>query len=154
MTLRPVGFRDLQQQLTDVLDRGADPRPMLGPLGESFRQVERQQFASGKGWKPLSPEYAAQKAREGRSPKIGVYSGGLRDSLTSKYDRYAVERYARRTRRGEAFILGSANPVGNLFSGKHKRRNQPKRNAVRLPAKTRREWLAWVQEFIVEGRVP
>ncbi len=147
MTVKPIGFRELQRQLINVADRGNDPSPLLPELDEDFRQLMGSQFRSGRGWKPLSPEYAAQKAREGRSPLVGVYTGGLMNSLVRAGHPQHVSRFTR----DKSFIVGSTNQVQRLFTGKHKTRNQPRRT-IRIAPATRREWLQMVQDYIVEGK--
>lgn len=146
MTVKPLGFRELQRQLIDVADRGDDPSPLLPELDEDFRQAMSRQFATGKGWKPLSAAYAAQKAREGKSPLIGVYSGNLMRSLVSAGHGQHVSRFTR----DKSFIVGSTDQVQRLFTGKHRKHNQPRRT-IRIAPSMRREWLQMVQDFIVKG---
>lgn len=148
---RPTGFRELQQQLNDLAARGGDPSPLLPGIADAFHDAQSEQYARGRGWKPLSAAYAAQKAREGRPAQVGVYSGGLRASLVSGADRHSVERV---TRDKTSIIVGSSNPVANLFGGKHKTRKQPRRKPVRLTPVMRRQWLEWAQDYFVKGRVP
>lgn len=145
-------FRELQQQLIALGERVEDASPLLPELDEDFRQAMRQQFSTGKGWKKISPAYAAQKAREGKPRTTGVYTGGLRDSLATD-NRFHVERYTR----DKSFIIGSAGytartgrpiPVAFLFAGKHRSRNQPRRK-LSFPAALRRAWLGKVQDYLV-----
>lgn len=148
MTLKPTGFRELQQRLIDVAARGRDARPALAEVAETFRDDQRANFARGgrPRWKPVSPEYAARKAREGRGTRVGVYTGGMRDSLIRKGDRYHLERI-----RPDELQVGTRNPVANLFNGKHKVHKQPRRKLVSLTPTRRREYLRTVQDYLVSG---
>lgn len=144
-----ITFRQLQIELVELAERGGDPSPLLPSLDDDFRRAQDAQFASGRGWKPVSAAYSAQKAREGRGNRVGVYSGGLAESL-SETGGYHVARFTR----DKSFVVGSSNPVANLFGGKHRSRRQPKRKPVRFTPAMRREWLAWVQDYLAEGRLP
>ncbi len=146
------GFRELQRELQEVAERGGDPRPALREVGDDYREAQAGNFARGgrPRWKPLSPEYAARKARQGRGSQVGVATGGLRDSLTREGDRYHLNRVRR-----DVLEVGTRNPVVNLFNSQHGGgRNQPKRKVQVLTPAMRRTWLRWVQDYLVEGRLP
>jgi phage gpG-like protein len=148
VTVKPVGIREMQRQLIDVAERGGDARPVLTEVAEMFRGDQRANFARGgqPRWKPVSPEYAARKARLGRGTKVGVYTGGLRDSLIRKGDSYHLERVA-----PHELQVGTRNPVANLFNGKHKVHKQPRRKLVSLTPTRRREYLQTVQDYLAKG---
>lgn len=161
-----TSFRELQAELLELAERSADPSPAFAVIGDDFRQEQAANFQRGgrPKWKPLSPAYAAFKA-SGRSKKqsfagysrttsatstaVGVFSGGLRDSLTKKNDPYHIDRITRT----KDFVIGSANPVSHLFGGKHKTRNQPKRKPFVLTPTMRRYYLQVMQDFLAEGRL-
>jgi phage gpG-like protein len=148
VTVKPINIKELQRQLIDIAARGADARPVLGKVADEFRSDQKANFARGgrPRWKPISPEYAAQKAREGRNGGVGVYTGGLRDSLTRQGDTYHTEKI-----RPDMLEVGTKNPVANLFNGKHTKHKQPRRKAVSLTPTRRREYLTMVQDYLVEG---
>lgn len=145
MSVRPVGFRQLQAELVGLAERAQDPRPVLEEVAEDFRQAERAHFARGR-FAPLDPAYAARKAATGHGNRIGVYSGGLLDSLTREGDRYHVERV-----RADGLEVGTRNPVANLFNGKHRTRNQPRRKAIGLTPRIRRAMLQKVADYLTGG---
>lgn len=150
MTVKPVGFRQLQLQLVQIAERAGDPRPVLERIAEEFRDDQRANFTRGgrPKWKPLSPEYAARKARRGTGGGIGVYTGGLLDSLTKQGDEYHLEKI-----RPDELQVGTRNPVANLFNGKHTVHKQPKRKLVSLTPSRRREYLEMVQDYLVTGEI-
>ena len=145
MSLQPVGFKDLQRELVELAERAGDARPALEQVADEFRQAQRANFAVGgrPRWKPLTPEYAARKAAAGISGGIGVYTGGLRDSLLREGDRYHLSQV-----RPDELRVGTTNPVARLFNAKHKARNQPKRKVVRLTPADRRGYLDLVQQHL------
>lgn len=148
MSVKPEGIREVQRRLIEIAARGADPRPVLGRVAEAFRDDQRANFARGgrPRWKPVSPEYAARKARLGRGTQVGVYTGGLRDSLTREGDAYHLEQIRR-----DSLEVGTRNPVANLFNGKHTVHKQPRRKLVSLTPTRRREYLQMVQDYLVDG---
>lgn len=148
MSVKPEGIREVQRRLIEIAARGGDPRPVLGRIAERFRDDQRANFARGgrPRWKPLSPQYAAQKARQGKSAQVGVFTGGLRDSLTVAGDAYHLEQVRR-----DELQVGTRNPVANLFNGKHTVHKQPRRKLVSLTPSRRREYLQMVQDYLVDG---
>lgn len=143
-------IREVQLELIQLAERGGDPSPVLEPIGAAWRAAQRAQYASGKGWAPVSDEHQQAKSRKGKGSRTGVYTGGLESSMTSEGDRYYIERFTR----DKSFIVGSANPVANLFGGKHRTRDQPRRRPYRMTAAMRRQWLEWVQAYLVDGTLP
>ncbi|MCW2957131.1 MAG: Phage virion morphosis family [Thermoleophilia bacterium] len=139
-------FRDLQAELNEVAERGADARPVLRNIADDYREAQRVNFARGgkPRWKALNPTYADRKAATGHGSQIGVFSGGLRDSLARRGARYNVEKVDTHD-----LQVGTRNPVANLFNSKHSGRNQPKRKVQALTPAMRRDFLEQVQEFLV-----
>jgi phage gpG-like protein len=150
VTVKPLGIREVQQQLNDIAERGMDPRPVLYRVAEMFREDQRANFARGgrPKWKPVSPEYAARKAREGKGSQVGLYSGDLKYSLINKRDPYNLEVVKK-----DRLRMGTTNPVANLFGGKHTGRKQPRRKPFALTPSRRREFLQVVQDYLVDGEL-
>lgn len=74
------GFQRFAEDVKDV-------RPAWPAVLNTLRQLEGQQFASegaegGTAWAPLSPKYAAWKARKFPGRRVLVLTGDLRESLT------------------------------------------------------------------------
>lgn len=148
MTVKPIGIREVQRQLIEIADRGGDARPVLRKVAEEFRDDQRANFARGgrPRWKPVSPEYAAWKARNGYGTQVGVLTGGMRDSFINEGDPYNLEVV-----KNDRLRVGSTNPVGHLFGGKHKVHKQPKRKLISLTPTRRREYLQMVQDYLIDG---
>jgi phage gpG-like protein len=148
MSVKPAGFRELQGQLIHIAERGGDAGPAFEKVARVFREDQRQNFARGgrPRWKPLSPEYAAWKARHGHSGGIGVLTGTLRDSFINAGDPYNLTVIAK-----DRLRVGSTDPVGNLFGGKHTVHKQPRRRPYSLTPSRRREYLQMVQDYLIHG---
>lgn len=146
---KPVGFRELQRQLDELAARGRDPSPVFTAIARDFRQAQAQQYATGRGWKKVSLEYAARKARMGHGDRVGVFTGGLRDSLVNVGDHYHEEKIT-----SDLMSVESKDPVWKLFGGRHKTRQQPKRKPIRLTPTMRRTYLGWAQQYLESGRLP
>lgn len=150
MSVKPIGFREAQRQLIDIAGRGGDARPALEKVAELFRQDQQATYArQGRPkWKPLSPEYAARKARSGHGTQIGVYTGAMRDSFIHEGAGYNLTVV-----RKDRVRMGSTDPVANLFGGKHRVHKQPRRKPFSITPSRRREFLQLVQDYLVEGRL-
>lgn len=83
-----AGELQIQRLLDGIIYRGQDLRPVWQYIAEDFHQLEAQQFATegglGRPWPPLSPAYAAWKAKHFPGAPILVRTGRLRASLTGK----------------------------------------------------------------------
>jgi phage gpG-like protein len=148
MTVKPLGIREVQLQLNEIAARGDNAAPVLRKVAEEFRSDQRTNFArrGRPRWKPLSPEYAAWKARKYPGRPIGVLTGGMRASFVNKFDPYNLEVV-----KDDQLRVGSTNPVGHLFGGKHTVHKQPKRKLVSLTPTRRREYLKMVQDYLIDG---
>lgn len=148
MTVKLEGIRDVQSRLIEIAARGDDARPVLRQVAETFREDQRANFARGgrPRWKPVSPEYAARKARQGHGTQVGVRTGAMRDSFINASDPYNLEVVLK-----DRLRVGSTLPTGNLFNGKHTVHKQPKRKLVSLTPTRRREYLQTVQDYLTDG---
>lgn len=140
--VKPVGIKELKAELEAAAARGKDPRPAFRDIADDIREAERQYLARAR-WAPLSPEYAARKAAQGRGSKVGVYSGQLLDSLVSTSNRYHVEKIT-----DDSVMVGTKNPVARLFDKGTGR--QPKRKLVRLSVKSRRAMLTTLTDYLLD----
>jgi phage gpG-like protein len=140
--VKPVGIKELKANLEAAAARGKDPRPAFRELADDIRDAERQYLGRVR-WKPLSPEYAARKARMGKGTKIGSFSGVLLDSLVDPSNRFHVEKIT-----DDSLTVATKNPVAKLFSKGTKR--QPPRRLVRLSPKNRRQMLTTLTDYLLE----
>lgn len=129
--------------------RSDDASPAFHAIAEQFRALNRRQFDSegvaggGSPWTPLSPAYAAWKARVHPGKPILELTGDLRRSLTG--DPLGVERIG-----PDYAELGTEIPYGvyhQLGDG------VPQRRPVDVPESERRAWVRILQRFIVTGEV-
>lgn len=138
--------------LDRTIDRAADHVEDFRPVWEVYRgrflEAERRQFASegaygSGGWAPLSPRYAAWKARHFPGQPIMRRTDDLFHSLTDA-DGPAIAimepSYA---------IFGS-----DVLYGVHHQRGDPpvpRRRVLELPESERRAWVKIAQRYIVTG---
>lgn len=151
-------------------ERLESPHDLWNELADDFVRIEKHQFsteggyASG-GWAPLSPAYAAWKARQrsafgrkgskrrarneaagGRQAgnRILVLYGDLKDSLTRRP--LGIEYFGR-----SSMVIGS-----DVEYGRHHQRggpHLPRRRPIEFRETDRRGWVKRIQRFIVTGRV-
>jgi phage gpG-like protein len=141
------GEEQVNRTIMRTVDAADDATPAWEVLAKSFQLAQRKQFRSeglygSGGWAPLSPRYAAWKARHYPGAPILVRTGDLRDSLTQRP--FGVEviepRYA---------VFGSDVDYG-LF---HQQGDGvPRRRPVELPESLRRRWVKIIQRFLVTGK--
>lgn len=151
MTLRLTfdfyGDVQLDRTLERFADHAEDATPAWEAMAERFATVERRQFrtegrASSAGWAPLSPNYAAWKARHYPGEPILQREHDLVRSLTERP--FGVERIE-----PDAMWLGS-----DVFYGKfhqHGTPRMPRRRPVEFTETERRRWAKILQRFIVTG---
>lgn len=140
------------QQVDRTLDRfearALDARPAWEAMADLFLVIERRQFATegrygSGGWAPLSPRYAAWKARHFPGKTILRRTDELFTSLTEGPQIRIIEP--------GFMVLGSAVPYGKyhqLGDG------LPRRRPVELPESDRRTFVRMLQRFIVTGQAP
>lgn len=98
LDVRIEGAERWQRRLQNVEGRLEDFRP----LGEQLEPVIYGRFgrwlsAEGEGtWQPLSPGYAAWKAKKYPGRRIMVQTGALAESLTDRNGQFSVRRVDRR----------------------------------------------------------
>lgn len=122
-----------------------DATPVWDQIADDFAKGEARQFASAGayasgGWAPLSPRYAAWKARTHPGQPLMVLSGNLRDSLTRRpFGIEAIEP--------QSMTIGSDVDYGAYHQ--HGDPPLPQRRVVELTESRRRQWVRWLQQHIV-----
>lgn len=138
------GDTQLSRTLARVTEDLSDLTPAWEEMADSLLAAEQAQFsteggyASG-GWSPLSPRYAAWKAKHYPGQPIMVATGDLRADLTSRpFGIESIEPHQ--------MAIGSDNEVG----GYHQRGdgNNPQRRVVELTESTRAEWVKIAQRHV------
>lgn len=137
------GDVQLDRTLARFQARAVDARPAFEQISESFLRAERKQFASqgeygSGGWRPLSPSYAAWKAKHYPGKGILVRTGELQKSLTEGPQVKVIEPHL--------MIIGSAVDHGYY----HQRGDGvPQRRPVEIPASLRVRWVKIIQAYLV-----
>ena len=82
--IRVDGLKEATQRLDDVGDRARRPEPALraDATRRSLRASERRRFSHARGWRRISPEWAATKRRRGLDPRVMRATGQLARTLT------------------------------------------------------------------------
>lgn len=141
------GDAQIDRTLESIDLRAENATPVWEALADRFLDDERRQFESEGGfgsgrWSPLSPRYAAWKAKHYPGRGILVRTGEGRASLTSGPQVRAITP--------TTMVIGSA--VDHLRY--HQRGDGvPRRRPVELPASERAIWAKAVQRFVMTGEV-
>jgi phage gpG-like protein len=144
------GDVQVERTLTTIADHAQDARPAFSAMARRFTTNNVKQFASegahaSGGWAPLSPAYAAWKARHYPGRKILARTGRLRRSLTRRP--FGVERIE-----AQSMVIGSDVYYGRFHQTGVPENNLPRRRPVELPENERREWTKIMQRFLLTGR--
>ena len=131
MTVVLDGATHLDEVLNRMITHVGDLSGAWREIADIIRQALRHQFEveGDPDWQPLSPAYAARKARLKPGAPILVFTGQLRSSLTSPSSPDHLQRY------GPHFLeVGSTlrTPDGNYNLGLLHQRGAP---AAHLPAR-------------------
>lgn len=148
LTLRFYGEAQIDRTLARFADNVSDARPAWEALADRFAKAESRQFRSegaygSGGWAPLSPRYAAWKARAYPGKPILERTGDLKRSLTERP--FGIEVIE-----PGFMVLGSAIRYGEYHQSGGP--NLPRRRPIELPESERREWVKVLQRFIVTGK--
>jgi hypothetical protein len=151
VSARGETVKELQRQIQEISDRTGNLKPALEEAADELLVMQRS-YLKNPGWVPLSPEYAARKARQGFGTRTGVRTGDMFDSLTKKTDGLHLERI-----KPDSLYFGSKDPVANLFhkgtyrqTDNGKANRQPKRKLIRLVVKDRKRLLAIIRDHMLK----
>lgn len=145
LTFSFYGDKQIDRTLENISDRAENATPVWEHLADRFLDAERRQFQSEGGfgsgrWKPLSPNYAAWKARHWPGRGILVRTEELMRSLTTGPQVRVITP--------SQMMVGSA-----VKHGEYHQRGEgvPRRRPVELHAVERREWVKAVHRFLRTG---
>jgi phage gpG-like protein len=146
-TLTFDGDTQVDRTLARIQHQVEDARPVWADIASRFVRLEQRQFAShgaaaSGGWAPLSPAYAAQKAKRYPGQPILVATGALRDSLTRRPLGIEVLE-------AKAMTIGSGVDHGKYHQNGTDR--MPQRRPVEVTETTRRDWVKLIQKYILTG---
>lgn len=149
LTFGILGERQVDRTLAGIESNVEDWSPAFGTLRDRFLVLERHQFTSGGGysgtWTPLSPRYAAWKARHYPGKPIMRRTDELYRSLTVGPQINIVHK--------DAMRLGTAVPHARFHQNPTVPGRPPRRRVVELPEGERREWAKVLQSFAVTGHL-
>lgn len=115
--IRTEGIPRVRKNLRRVGEKVGDSRPFFEKMyKEGFLEGMSETFANeNRGrWEPLTPKYRAWKRKKGYPDRIGVRTGAMRDSLTTKGAPNAVLKIS-----GNSAQFGTSVKYAHFF---HRRR--------------------------------
>ncbi len=140
------GDAQVDRSLEGLEARGRDLAPAWEQIADRFVEAEKAQFSSqgewgSGGWQPLSPRYAAWKARHYPGATILVRTRELLRSLTQGPEVRIIEPHD--------MWIGSRVRYGAY----HQRggRHLPRRPPGDLPESERVGWVRVVHEWLIKG---
>lgn len=79
-----TGLKQAQDRIGDVANRAREPlpAPVARQVLRELQASERRRFATGRGWRKLTPRWVAYKRTHGFDTRKLVMTGGLERSLT------------------------------------------------------------------------
>lgn len=144
-----LGETQVNRMLSRTTEKMADLRPFLDATAEMFREGLVEQFASegarSKKWAPLSPIYAAWKAKRWGAKPILEASGRLQRSLTST----GGENIERRPGK-DTLEFGTIVPYASYHQTGTK--TMPQRKILDLTSNDRRATMKLLQRFLFTDR--
>jgi len=154
MTLRiDISPIDVERNVRVMHGMGQRAQNLYVPftyIADDFERVMARQFATqgastGAPWRPLSDKWHQHKIDVGKNHGILQYNQALVESLTGEGPGSA------RDVRADSVTLGSTIWYG-IFHVEGTRK-MPRRNWMRIPANTRRHWVAVLNRYIMTGRL-
>ncbi|GAA4915982.1 phage virion morphogenesis protein [Nesterenkonia rhizosphaerae] len=143
-----AGMTPYSLTLERFANRIRNAQPAFEEMADIFGKAQRQQFDRTGGyygglWKPLSPQYAAAKARTHPGKPIMVRDGQLRADLTERP--FGVEHIS-----SQRMIVGTA--LDRARYHQHGMGNNPTRTLIGKPPRSMNKQMSSVlHKFIVEG---
>lgn len=138
------GTQQVEARLDLVSKHLSDFSPVFTDIKNSFIRYERKEFDTqgqyeGYGFAPLTPKYAAWKAKHFPGRRILELSGELRRSLTT-----GLNVVIRPTK----LIMWSDSPIAGYHQGGTSK--MPARKMVALTGTSeKKDWARWLQRFVI-----
>jgi len=144
-----AGEKQISRVLEGIEARAEDLRPVWDVIAQDFGRIVARQFATegglGRPWPPLSPAYAAWKARHYPGRPILVRTGRLKESLVGR----TIDTVDERTR--DSLTLGTAVPYA-IYHQKGTKK-MPPRPPIVIPEAAKDRWARAIHEFVWTGDV-
>ena len=144
------GFSPYLLQLEQFQEHLSDAEPMFRALAAQVAKANREQFDKqgayyGALWAPLSPAYAAWKAKKYPGQPLMVLTGELRSSLTERP--FGIEEIT-----GSRMVVGT----GLSYASYHQRGTDtlPARPLIGMnPRKDLKKFSSALHDWVVKGTV-
>lgn len=144
-TITVEGEKVIDRTLARYIDNMTDATPAFEAIGDQFAQAETAIFLQqGPGWAPLSPKYAAYKARYFPGMPILIRTGKLQQSLTSR-------PFGHEQIRAQSGEYGTS--VNYAKYHQHGTSKMPQRRPVNVPEATRKAMAKTMQRYLTTGNV-
>ncbi|GLW22941.1 hypothetical protein DI270_017360 [Microbispora triticiradicis] len=145
-TMDFFGDRTVDRKLVRFQGRVRDASPAFEQIADDFLRIEEKQFATqgghaSGGWVPLSPNYAAWKAKHYPGKLILQRESDLVESLTRGPEIRIVEP--------DQVILGTAVPYAQYHQ--HGGERLPARPPIALTEADKRRWIRYIQKYLVNN---
>lgn len=158
LKIEVLGQVKLLHLLDGIEQRAEDFRPVWDEVARDLMDFEKRVFASEGAairhvWPSLSPDYLAQKMREGYPASILVRTGALKRSLTEEGSADMIL-----IKEPKFLRFGTATKVGRWFLGPihqdPQTANVPARPMVptdpsMIPAGRIRKWIQWMEDHLL-----
>ncbi|MCX7844361.1 MAG: phage virion morphogenesis protein [Candidatus Bipolaricaulota bacterium] len=142
-----AGELQVRRLIEGVIHRGQDLRPVWACIARDFHEVETRQFATegglGRPWPPLSPAYAAWKAKHYPGAPILVRTGRLRASLVGS-TRDTVEVM-------EPHMLRIGTRVPYALYHQTGTSRMPPRPPIVIPEAAKDRWVRLIHAYLKDG---
>lgn len=146
ITIEVFGMAAVQRTLDAYIDAATDLTAAWGEVATLVAEMNRATFERGDagGWAPLSPAYAAEKARTFPGRPILVRTGNLYDSLTTDFDVHEIGPL-------RMAVGTQLNQYGRYHQTGRPSRGLPKRSPVVFDEPSKRDVVRIVQRHLHEA---
>lgn len=153
LTFDRAAKRKVTHRIKETSKRAKDISPIWPKVGSYLSRANAKQFTSkgsyyGTPWKPLNPDYAHWKLRNGYGRRTLVLTGAMKASFTSRP--MSIERYYKKSA-----VFGSNNELAIFHQyGTSGRTSVPARPIMVMTPKVRKTIRDMTKYYVVNGKAP